>query len=51
LQADKLAQLNIPIADLSRIQANIDLMSKLADRIAFAMAKVYEQFVIYTAVA
>lgn len=51
LQADKLAQLNIPVADIEQIQANIDLFSKLADRIAFAMAKVYEQFVIYTAVA
>jgi len=51
LQADKLAQLNIPVADIEQIQANIDLFSKLANRIAFAMAKVYEQFVIATAVA
>jgi len=51
LVIDKLAQLNIPVADLTQIVSNLDLMSKLADRIAFAMAKVFEQFVIATAVA
>jgi hypothetical protein len=51
MQADKLAQLNIPVADIEQIQANIDLFSKLANRIAFAMAKVYEQFCIATAIA
>lgn len=51
LTADKLAQLKIPVADITEIVSNLDLMSKLADRIAFAMAKVYEQFVISLVVA
>ena len=51
LQADQLAQLNIPVADLTQITSNLDLMSKLADRISFAMAKVCEQFIIAKAVA
>lgn len=45
LTADQVAQINIPIKDIEEIQSNLDLHSKVANRISFAAGQIFDKFV------
>lgn len=47
---DQLAQFGVPVTNLEEIQSNLNLATKVADRMAYGQADVLEKFVAKTAV-
>jgi len=50
LVVTEIFQLNLPFAKLSEIQSNLDLIGRFADRVAYAKANTYDQYVASLAV-
>lgn len=50
LVIDQLATFGVPVTNLEEIQSNLNLATKVADRMAYGQADVLEQFVAKTAV-
>lgn len=45
LVIDQVAQVNIPVLEIEKIQSNLPLESKIADRIAYAKKQLFDRFV------
>lgn len=45
LVVNQVAQINIPIKDIERVQSNLPLESKIANRIAYAKKQLFDRFV------
>ena len=46
LVVDQVAQLNIAMTDIEKMQSNLDLEDKIAERIAYAQADLYDSYII-----